>query len=178
MATEQRARPGTDEYATQTALRYKQDFPSADLASIEITLALIRLTAARNVAMNRFFESSGSVRSAGRYTLLRSLYFAEGSRLTQIEIVNAMQVTSPNVTYLIDALEKEGLVLRTPHPTDRRVTYVELTPSGREVCDKLVPAMVEFMARMTDGFSSEEKSLFFSLLERWRQNAEEYASGD
>src|ERR1700683_4595794 len=37
-------------------------------------------------------------------------------------------VTARNVTALVDALESEGLVRRTPHPTDRRATVIELTP--------------------------------------------------
>jgi DNA-binding MarR family transcriptional regulator len=41
-------------------------------------------------------------------------------------------VTARNVTALVDALEKEGLVRRTPHDTDRRATVVELTQAGAE----------------------------------------------
>jgi DNA-binding MarR family transcriptional regulator len=162
----------------KTASRYKQDFGWADETSVQIMLGALRLQSARNTAMTRFFETLGSVRSAGRYTLLRILFFSDEDRLTQIEIVNAMQVTSPNVTYLIDALEKEGLVARTPHPTDRRVTYVELTPTGRDVCGRLIPAMVDFMGAMTEGFSEDEKVTFYNLLDRYRQNYEDYAVDD
>jgi DNA-binding MarR family transcriptional regulator len=41
-------------------------------------------------------------------------------------------VTARNVTALVDALEKEGLVRRMPHETDRRATVVELTQAGAE----------------------------------------------
>jgi DNA-binding MarR family transcriptional regulator len=41
-------------------------------------------------------------------------------------------VTPRNVTALVDALEKEGLVRRMPHETDRRATVVELTREGAE----------------------------------------------
>jgi len=37
-------------------------------------------------------------------------------------------VTPRNITTLVDALEQDGLVARRPHPTDRRVTLIELTP--------------------------------------------------
>ncbi|WP_051325462.1 MarR family winged helix-turn-helix transcriptional regulator [Glycomyces tenuis] len=36
-----------------------------------------------------------------------------------------------NITGLVDRLEDKGLVARSPHPTDRRVKRVELTPEGR-----------------------------------------------
>ena len=35
------------------------------------------------------------------------------------------------VTLIVDDLEERGLVLRTPHPTDRRAKVVELTDDGR-----------------------------------------------
>jgi DNA-binding MarR family transcriptional regulator len=38
-----------------------------------------------------------------------------------------------NVTWLVDRLEENGLVERRPHPTDRRVRTVALTPKGVEV---------------------------------------------
>ena len=38
-----------------------------------------------------------------------------------------------NVTWLVDRLEENGLVERRPHPTDRRVRTVALTPRGVEV---------------------------------------------
>jgi DNA-binding MarR family transcriptional regulator len=41
-------------------------------------------------------------------------------------------VTARNVTALVDALEKEGLVRRVAHETDRRATVVELTQAGAE----------------------------------------------
>lgn len=34
-------------------------------------------------------------------------------------------MTATNVTALVDSLEKDGLVVRTRHPTDRRATVIE-----------------------------------------------------
>ncbi|MGN6168057.1 MAG: MarR family winged helix-turn-helix transcriptional regulator, partial [Solirubrobacteraceae bacterium] len=41
-------------------------------------------------------------------------------------------VTPRRVTALVDALEADGLVERTPHPTDGRSTVVRLRHSGRK----------------------------------------------
>jgi len=43
------------------------------------------------------------------------------------DLAGELDVTPRNVTALVDGLEAEGLVRRTPHSTDRRVTLVELT---------------------------------------------------
>jgi DNA-binding MarR family transcriptional regulator len=41
-----------------------------------------------------------------------------------------LSVTPRNVTKLVDALEAEGLVVRQPHPSDRRATLIVLTDRG------------------------------------------------
>lgn len=46
-------------------------------------------------------------------------------------IRDELGVTARSVTALVDALESDDLVRRTPHPSDRRATVVELTETGR-----------------------------------------------
>ncbi|MRG60821.1 MarR family transcriptional regulator [Agromyces sp. CFH 90414] len=49
---------------------------------------------------------------------------------TQQALAALLEVSPRNVTGLVDALEASGYVRRTPHPTDRRATIVELTESA------------------------------------------------
>ena len=46
------------------------------------------------------------------------------------DLASALDVTPRNVTTLVDGLEREGIVQRRPHPTDRRATVIELTDSA------------------------------------------------
>ncbi len=46
------------------------------------------------------------------------------------DLGDELGVTPRNITTLVDALEQEALVTRRPHPTDRRVTLIELTPQA------------------------------------------------
>ena len=48
---------------------------------------------------------------------------------------------------------------------------VVLTPRGEEVCKELIPAMLDFMTSMTEGFSIKEKQEFRDYLKRFRLNA-------
>jgi DNA-binding MarR family transcriptional regulator len=47
------------------------------------------------------------------------------------ELAEALGIDRPNATVVVDDLEAQGLVRRTPHPTDRRAKVVEATPKGR-----------------------------------------------
>lgn len=53
----------------------------------------------------------------------------EGTQLH--EIADWLCVTPRNITWLVDALEAQGLVERAPHPTDRRAVIARLTPAGQ-----------------------------------------------
>src|SRR4051812_20299338 len=48
--------------------------------------------------------------------------------LTQRELGERLLLTSGGVTVLVDRLERAGLVRRGRHPSDRRMTVVEIVP--------------------------------------------------
>jgi DNA-binding MarR family transcriptional regulator len=125
-------------------------------------------------ALGRLCDALGVTRTVGRHALVRLLYFSPEHRLTQVEVAKEMQVTSANVTFLVDGLEKEKLVRRVPSATDRRTVYVELTDAGLVFAERIVPSMARFMARQLAGFSDAEKRQLAELLERLRRNAEAF----
>jgi len=47
------------------------------------------------------------------------------------ELATALGIDPPNATVVVDELERQGLVVRQPHPTDRRAKVVDATPKGR-----------------------------------------------
>ncbi len=68
---------------------------------------------------------------------------------TMGEIAECMMCDASNATWLVDRLEERGLVERRPHPHDRRVKTVVLTPAGvamkQDLIDRLgtpPPALV------------------------------------
>lgn len=48
------------------------------------------------------------------------------------DIAQALVITVGGASQAVDRLEKAGWCIRTPHPTDRRSSIVELTPDARE----------------------------------------------
>jgi DNA-binding MarR family transcriptional regulator len=47
------------------------------------------------------------------------------------ELAALLGIDRPNATVVVDDLEAQGLVQRTPHPTDRRAKLVEATRKGK-----------------------------------------------
>jgi DNA-binding MarR family transcriptional regulator len=66
-----------------------------------------------------------------RYEALVLLSFARRSSLPMRVMGERLQLHPTSVTNIVDRLERDGLVKRVPHPTDRRTTLVEITGDGR-----------------------------------------------
>src|SRR3954452_9541680 len=65
-----------------------------------------------------------------RYEALVLLYFSRKGALPMRVMGERLQLHPTSVTNIVDRLESDGLVRRTPHPTDRRTTLVEITDAG------------------------------------------------
>ncbi len=73
--------------------------------------------------------------SFSRFELLRLLAFSRSGALPITTASDRLQVHVTSVTHAIRRLEADGLVKRTPHPTDGRTTLVELTDLGRSTVE-------------------------------------------
>jgi hypothetical protein len=80
-----------------------------------------------------------------------------------------MGLTGTAITALVDALEKDGRVIRKKHPTDRRGIIVEATSDTRKFFESKIYEFKSEMAEIFLIFNSREQKDFLTLLERLRQ---------
>lgn len=60
-----------------------------------------------------------------------------GNRAVKVsDIGDELGVQRPGVTRTVREMEEKGLVMKTPSEDDGRVTFIEITPSGRELSKK------------------------------------------
>lgn len=108
-----------------------------------------------------------------RYELLMLLVFSRRGTLPMGTIGSRLQVHATSVTNAVDRLEAAGLVRRTPHPTDRRTTLVEITAAGRSVADEATARLNrEVFSR--PGLSPQDTKVLIDVLGRFRQNAGDF----
>lgn len=86
-------------------------------------------------------------------TLRRS---GEPHRLTVGALLESMMITSGTMTNRIDRLEHRRLVKRVPDASDRRVVLVELTSSGRELVNRVLPDHLANEAAMLESLSDTD----------------------
>ena len=103
-----------------------------------------------------------------RYELLVRLYFHAGS-LPLSRLGKELQIHQTSITSLVDRLEKQGLIKRTPHPTDRRSTIAQMTSAGRALTGKAINLLnTEFFRDL--GLSDREAHLLIGLLMKMRRS--------
>ena len=158
--------------AADDAARFKRRFDWVDEQAVETNLEVAYTYSSLMAAFSRCLSSIGESRAHGRTKILRLLFLSDHERLPQHEIGRQLGVTSANITYLIDGLEKEGLVRRVVNQQDRRVTFVELTEKGDKLSLDLVPLIGEFMTTTANTLTEAEKRQFIELLVKFRNNAE------
>jgi DNA-binding MarR family transcriptional regulator len=89
----------------------------------------------------------------------------EGPR-TQLALAGRLGLDRTVMTYLLDDLQKEGLVERRPDPADRRARRVELTDAGRaRLCD-LAGRLGGAEERLLDRLDPAERDTLRQLLFR------------
>ena len=156
----------------ESARQYKEHYPWADLPALEASLKVVSVYTATMAGLARTFNSVGVWKSFGRYSLLKTLFLCPSEKMNQAQLSKILGVTSPNISYLVDSLEEERLVARKPGEADRRSTDVALTPEGRTLCEKLVPAAIQFSSDLFSGFSDDEKQQLNDFMERIQSSAE------
>ena len=103
--------------------------------------------------------------SAAKWNALRHLMEA-GGELSLGGLAAKLSCVKSNATQLVDRLEAEKLVCRTPATDDRRSVRAEITPAGREAYAAGLRIVQHFEQQLLNDFSDEEQQVLRRLLEQ------------
>ena len=84
--------------------------------------------------------------------------------MTMSELAERMGCEPSNATFVIDKLEKQGLLERHPHATDRRAKQLVLTVEGVALRERLVELLVQDSPLA--GLTPAEQGVLQGLLHR------------
>ena len=104
--------------------------------------------------------------SPGQPKILETLKQLEGC--TQKELAKACDVEPATITSILPTMEKNDLIKRETilYEAGKRALSVRLTDKGKAMEEEVARIMDEVEELSFKGFTSEEKSTFFSLLDR------------
>jgi len=109
--------------------------------------------------------------SSAQYNVLRILRGAGVDGLPCGEIGSRMVTRDPDITRLLDRLEKRGLAHRSRESKDRRVVTSRITQAGLDLLASMDGPVVELGKAMLGHMGQKDLKLLVELLERVRERA-------
>jgi DNA-binding MarR family transcriptional regulator len=127
---------------------------------------LARLVGTFGKAYRRWLWSGAqhSGTTPARARLLMELQCQGSCKMSEVGV--RLGVTPRNVTKLVDGLETEGLVVREPHPEDRRATLLRLTDKGSVVCRESMQATHAAAARLYEQLAPGDRQHLARILRK------------
>jgi DNA-binding MarR family transcriptional regulator len=104
--------------------------------------------------------------TAGQYNVLRILRGARPDGFARCDIARRMVERAPDLTRLIDRLEKRGLVERARSAADGRLSVTRVTRKGLDLLDRVKPALDAVHGDLTKKLSPREAQQLSRLCER------------
>ena len=144
------------------------------IRSAEVIVRLLRTYGAVAEQLGKHLEEFGLTQP--QFNVLMLLFSANQHRLPMRDIAEGLHVTRFNVTKLIDRMERDAVVKRTPATEDRRVIFVEMTEEGLTKLRRCLRLHWRRIDAMVSGLSVLEQDQLLALLAklsgavtRWQQ---------
>ena len=81
-------------------------------------------------------------------------------------LADALMIQRPNMTSLLNELEREGYVSRRPSPTDKRSVALYLTDRGERAVARMLDSILTLDRAMTSGLTASERKTLLALLQK------------
>jgi DNA-binding MarR family transcriptional regulator len=138
------------------------------LAEADARQALAGQTARFAAGFLRWIDSrAGSGMSYVRLRLLQALH-CHGPAIMR-DLGTELGASPRNMTALVDALEDASLVVRRPHPTDRRATLIELSPAGVREAEQSLGDHLDTLSAIFAELSAAEREQFSAAMTKLMQ---------
>ncbi len=96
--------------------------------------------------------------------------------LTQAELAELLEIQPISLTRLVDRLADQGLVLREPHPTDRRANCVFITENGLLAMEAFSPLAQEITDEVFAGVDNADREAYDRVIETIKANVKSHLS--
>jgi MarR family transcriptional regulator, 2-MHQ and catechol-resistance regulon repressor len=130
--------------------------------SLKLFIVLSRAYRAVNENVNKMIQTYGL--NPTEFAVLELLYHKGDQPLQQIG--GKILLASGSITYVVDKLEEKGYLARVACPNDRRVTFAQITDSGKKFIEEVFPTHEQKIHELMSELSPDEKETAIELLKR------------
>lgn len=135
----------------------------------EAYLNLMRTASMLSRPVKALFQKYGITEA--QFNVLRILMGAPQGQLPSESIGQRLVARSPDVTQLIDRLQRKSLVERNRSRDDRRVVKVQITPQGRDLVRVLNPQVERLLPDLFSHMEPADLALLNAFLVQVRSSA-------
>jgi DNA-binding MarR family transcriptional regulator len=133
--------------------------------------AMYALRAAATTANERIAEWLADYGLTNRtVNVLMALFCAEGNELPIESVGREIHTAGARLTVTIDAMERDGLLVRHIDRSDRRRIVVKLSMKGRRLIKTAFPVLAGHFQHVFSGLSLRERDVLLDLLARLQAN--------
>jgi DNA-binding MarR family transcriptional regulator len=94
----------------------------------------------------------------------------KAGQVTQQDLVEYLGIDKTSMVRIIDELTNAGLIIRAPHPVDRRFHHIHLTEQGQQLIPEIRAAVAQLNRLMMNGLSEQESTQFILSLQHIQDN--------
>ena len=125
------------------------------------------------VATLRMFAREEFEITPEQYFILSIL--VESGELYQRQICEMSYKDRPNMTRLINILEKDGMVKRVPDVNGRKVFKIVVTEEGKALHARIKPFMLNLRDKATENIPVSDLETCLNVMDKMRDNLEKHA---
>lgn len=107
--------------------------------------------------------------SPGQFPILIELWHEDG--LTQRQLLDRIDVEQATLANTLSRMERDGLIVRKSHPSDRRAQIIELTQRGRDLEANAIAASEATEDALLKEFRRFERQLLLEYMRRAIESA-------
>jgi DNA-binding MarR family transcriptional regulator len=142
---------------------FEQDWPGASTRATECVMNLIRAAdqaSARLAELVRPYDLTPSALQ------VLAIIHGAGEPLPHHVIGERLLTSRGTVSFLVDGLERRGLVRRVPHPTSRRTVLVAITEEAERLVREVTPRIHRMDVEAVAALNPAEQDTLIDLLGR------------
>lgn len=118
--------------------------------------------------LNQSFRLKGYPITHEQWQVLSRLFDLDGQ--TQQSLAALNERDEPSVSRLVANMERSGLVVRRPHPTDKRVNLVYLSEESKQLKKEYTAVALQTIEEARAGIDPDEFDQCLRTLDKIRRN--------
>ncbi len=118
--------------------------------------------------LNQYFRLKGYPITHEQWQVLSRLFDRDGQTQQSLAVLNERD--EPSVSRLVANMERSGLIVRRPHPSDKRINLVFLSEESKKLKEDYTAIALQTIKDASEGIDPDEFAQCMRTLDQIRRN--------